>query len=164
MNLTDLLISVTYFVWCIYVKIHQSILLPIYNQWCCMGSAKICPDDDSLVLCHYQYTDGRLFTFVQQSSSQLSSTVICCVILTSQSGSEVDITDAFTQFAGPHLDFHGSELTVTELLSCIKVDTDQPIDSEDAHSSISLSVALEKDGHFTEYTFDKHDVVHLSPI
>lgn len=153
MRSSKLLLSIVHFVWCLYGHFKVKFILPIKHRWCCMGPAKFAPKDNQLVLCHYQFTDGRLFTYVQPSAP--SDVTLCCAVISYENCHEVDISDDIVPLAGPHFDFHGSELTVYELLSCIE-------NYDNTKTRPTLTITLDHAGELIDYTFFEHDTITIN--
>lgn len=76
-----------------------------------------------LVTCHYRWVDGCVYTLVQPHPAVLSGTLYCALVLL-QAGDEIDVTADLRRLLGPHMDFHGAELTVHDVLECLGISPD----------------------------------------
>lgn len=99
--------------------------------------------ESNLGLCKYRWIDGRQYTFVQPLNVALHRSILCAIVDV-KGGSELDVTTDITCLAGPHLDFHGSELTLGETLRCLEIEP----------STVrSLCICVKDNDDYTEASF-----------
>ena len=97
----------------------------------------------NLAICKYRWTNGVQYTFVQPLKVCQEKTIICAIIETHDKV-ELDVSTEITCLAGPHFDFHGSELTLSDVLECLGISQEKVQ---------SLCICIKVTGDYVESVF-----------
>lgn len=76
---------------------------------------EICATDAHLVMSHYRYVDGNVYTLIQPGATSLPLPKILCASIIKKDDTEHEITKEIIRMAGPHQDFHGAMLTLRDV-------------------------------------------------
>ena len=110
-------------IWRYGVQIRQTLKTSIVDRVRYGSPAETVPKNPSLILCNYRWIDGRQYTLVQPRQDTRDAELFCAVAMTKE-GKEIDVSEAVASLFGPHLDFHGADLTVRDVLDCIDLQVD----------------------------------------
>ena len=132
------------------IKIKQTFRASVLDRVRYGSSAESAPRNTDLILCNYRWVDGRQYTFIQPQRNDRKNLELFCAVAVTNEGLEIDVSEAVASLFGPHLDFHGAELTVRDILDCVDL-------SPDTIDCFLISIKADHTFHDKEFSRVEYD-------